>query len=464
MTIEAAKLDKGKRDALPEDDFAVPGKRKLPIHDAHHVKLAWDMVDRTGGLTSEEKGAARAHILRKAKSLGIDTKDWHKMQAMSLSAMSLNISTDDGHPNKLPFSGVLTRIGEPSDEAPHGSGGRRVTVTAAAAEKALSSLLGMAVNYQPTFTGHDPKAKIGIITSANIDGNAITVEGFLYAADFPEISERIQADKDVLGFSFEAQRIWVSDPASDPVEIVACEFTGAAILRKDKAAYQSTSISAEAETGVLNMSPDEMKALFAGALKEAIDPIATRLTAIEAGAKELDAKLEANKATMKRVEPHVTALESCCAAMEADGIGVADGGHVSRLRKMASSMRADAAMGKVPSTYSEYMYSAAAPIAAAAVDVAAEVAKAMAPLKAELETAKTKLVDMQASARALATAPERKTIPPAISALLAKAAITMPEGDTKLSVGSVDAALNAAGIPLDKRIQLKAELSRIGAL
>lgn len=49
-----ANLDKSAREALPDSDFAVPGKRKLPIHDATHATLAWDMVDRTSGLSSDE--------------------------------------------------------------------------------------------------------------------------------------------------------------------------------------------------------------------------------------------------------------------------------------------------------------------------------------------------------------------------------------------------------------------------
>ncbi len=73
-----ADLTTEQRDALAESDFAVPGKRELPIQDEHHVRLAWDMVDRTQGLTPAERQMARTRILRKAKDLGIDTKTWNK--------------------------------------------------------------------------------------------------------------------------------------------------------------------------------------------------------------------------------------------------------------------------------------------------------------------------------------------------------------------------------------------------
>lgn len=479
--MQAAKLDKSKRDALTDDDFAVPSKRKLPMHDERHVKLAWDMVERTHGLTPAERAEARRRILRKAKDLGVDTADWHKVRAMRLEAMALNISNGDDHPNKLPFSGVLTRIDEPSDEPPTGSNGQRVTITRAAAEKALESLLGMAVDYQPAFDGHDPQAKIGIITAANIVGTAIEIEGFIYAADFPEVAKRIQADKDVLGFSFEAQRIYVADPGSDPVEIVDCVFTGAAILRKDKAAYHSTSLAANADKE-FDMDPEELKAMLDAALAAALAPVNARFDKLEAEAAK---RIEANAATISKVEPHATALESCAAAMEADGVGLdPTRGHVAVLRRMASGMRAEAAVGKIPHIWRDHDYpswASADPhkkeeddMNAKEFQAALEAAmkplvekidaqeKTIADLKASTET---KIADLKASARASTPAPERKTVSPAISSLLAKAGISVEgEGDKKLAIAEVDKALAAANLTSIQRIQVKTELNRAGAL
>lgn len=76
--LEAAKVSTEERKHMDDSDFAVPGKRKLLINDAKHVRLAWDMVDRTEGLTPEERAEARRRILRKAHELGIDTSDWNK--------------------------------------------------------------------------------------------------------------------------------------------------------------------------------------------------------------------------------------------------------------------------------------------------------------------------------------------------------------------------------------------------
>ena len=62
-------------------------------------------------------------------------------------AMALDIPEFAGHPNRVPFSGVLTRLDAPSDRAPNGAAGHRVLLTRAAAERALPSLLGMAVDF-----------------------------------------------------------------------------------------------------------------------------------------------------------------------------------------------------------------------------------------------------------------------------------------------------------------------------
>ena len=63
---------------------------------------------------------------------------------MRLEAMAVKIPHVDGHPNRVPFEGVLTVVNAASDKAPAGARGHRVMLTREAAEKALPSLLGMA--------------------------------------------------------------------------------------------------------------------------------------------------------------------------------------------------------------------------------------------------------------------------------------------------------------------------------
>ncbi len=59
-----------------------------------------------------------------------------------------------------------------SDKAPSGARGHRVILTREAAEQALPSLLGMAVDYRPGWDGHDARRKIGLLTEADLIGAA----------------------------------------------------------------------------------------------------------------------------------------------------------------------------------------------------------------------------------------------------------------------------------------------------
>jgi len=83
---------------------------------------------------------------------------------LQLDAMSVALPEVAGHPNRLPFRGVLTLVGVASQRSPSGARGHRVMLTRAATEKALPSLLGMAIDYAPTLDAHDARRKIGIIT------------------------------------------------------------------------------------------------------------------------------------------------------------------------------------------------------------------------------------------------------------------------------------------------------------
>jgi hypothetical protein len=150
---------------------------------------------------------------------------------------------DSRHPNRLRFDGVLTRIGVPSDEAPNGSGGKRVLLTHAATERTLPSLVGMGVDLTADMTGHDVASKVGVVDGAWIEGDAVRIKGAIWCADFPQHAARIRSDQAKLGFSFEAQEISVESLDADPLVIVACTFTGAALLQKSAAAFRGSAIS-----------------------------------------------------------------------------------------------------------------------------------------------------------------------------------------------------------------------------
>ena len=259
-----AKLDKKSRDALPDDMFAVPRLRKLLLNDERHTLMAWKDLDNTQGLTPAEREAARERILARAAELGVTINDdRHRIETgrwLSIDAMALNIATDDDHPNKMPFSGVLTKLDEPSDFAPGG-------------------------------------AAVGKVP-----------------------------------------HIWRDH---------------------DYPTYASAETNEE-----IDMTKDEVSKLIASAVETAVKPFAEQLKAAE--------------------------------------------------DKLAAT--------------------------------------------------ETKLADVKASARKESEPPARKAVNPMVSKLLAGTTIAMPEGDEKLAVATVDTALKAAGLDVAKRLMVKNELTRIGAL
>ena len=161
---------------------------------------------------------------------------------MQLEAMAMKFPHVEGHPNRVPFEGVLTVVNTASDKAPAGARGHRVILTREAAEKALPSLLGMAVDYRPGWDGHDARRKIGLLTEADLSGHRLVVRGYLYARDFPEVAESIQArSPEAMGMSYELADARVEDMRAEIWKLTRVTFTGAAILLREKAAYRTTS-------------------------------------------------------------------------------------------------------------------------------------------------------------------------------------------------------------------------------
>ena len=176
---------------------------------------------------------------------------------LSLESMAIVMPTVHGHPNRAGFRGVLTIVDVASDKSPSGARGHRVLLTRRAAEAAIPSLMGMGLDYSPALDRHDAQRKIGVITRAEIVGRMIQVGGFLYARDFPEIvaeigrpartgmsvsagDRNVRATRAGLGMSYEITDALVEDIKASVWVLNRVTFTGAAVLRKDKAAYCST--------------------------------------------------------------------------------------------------------------------------------------------------------------------------------------------------------------------------------
>jgi len=167
-----------------------------------------------------------------------------------LESMAIEMPPVDRHPNRVAFHGVLTFVDVPSDSAPAGARGHRVMLKRAATEKAIPSLLGMGLDYAPSLDRHDARRKVGVITQAEIADKsvratqtqpALAVGGFLYARDFPELVREIRAKgPKVLGMSYEIAEAKIDDVGAEIWTVSDFAFTGAAVLRRDKAAYKQT--------------------------------------------------------------------------------------------------------------------------------------------------------------------------------------------------------------------------------
>ena len=461
--MTGAALSREAREALPDDGFAVPDKRRVPINDARHVRMGWKQIGQANGLTEHERTQGRLRIVAKARELGINTVS-DNLDTMRIDAMAIEMPEVGDHPNRMPFSGVLVKLDEPSCAAPHGSSGKKIVMLAEAADRNLDTLAGMAVNYTSNFDGHDAQRKIGVITAATIEGSDLRIEGFIYAADFPKEAATIKADKSALGFSFEAQQIHVESLDGDPLVITDCIFTGAAILKKLKAAYTTTSLAASA-AGDIEMTKEELLEAVGGLLK----PVTDKITALEAGQSEIAGKIEAGKELQAKVAPFADKLRSTAEGMKTAGIGVhAQRGHVAILHRMADSMEAEAMGGSMPHIYRDTDYGsgmyagAEGKPADTAAAMAAAVEAATKPLLERLGTVETKLTDGISAARDGKPAPERKTLSPAITQLLASKGIEAPGEGKKLGSEQIDKIL--AGMSLQDRLRKKDELHRDGLI
>jgi len=320
----------------------------------------------------------------------------------------------------------------------------------------------MGVDMATDGKGHDAQRKIGVITEAHVQGNELRISGYLYARDFPKDMARIDRDKHSLGFSFELTPTTAS--LTDVLMTVESGiFTGAAILYKRDAAYQTTSLAAaadEEQAETTTMTLEELQAAVA-ALTTTVGELTTKLAAAEA-------EVNASRAVVEKVEPHAQAVEACSAAMCAANIGEhPTDGHVHVLNRMAASMRADAAEGKVPHIFRDHDYpmNAATTAAAGEKPMDAETKKVLADLTATVAALTTSMADLKAAKRDEVTAPARKTLSPEITALLDRAGVKVTANDKgQINPGDLEAAMKEAGITdTVKRIAFKRSLERSAA-
>ena len=124
------------------------------------------------------------------------------------------------------FSGILCTLDEPSDKSPTGAKGHKIIITKTAAKNALSTLIGAPLNYKSDWNGHDYSVTVGYLATAN----------------YPEIIDKIkELPLGTLGMSYEVKNARCINLNQQIWTISEVTFSGAAILKRDKAAYRNTS-------------------------------------------------------------------------------------------------------------------------------------------------------------------------------------------------------------------------------
>lgn len=181
-----------------------------------------------------------------------------------------NLDVKPKHPNRVPFRGVLCRLDEPSARIPGGSEGHRLIMSTQAAADALDSLIGMGVGFASDWSRHDRRVRCGVITGAEILAQELWVYGHLFCFDFPELNAYIGNPNVVLGMSYELSDAKVADMREMVWTLTRVNFSGAAILLRDKAAYDNTSFvicasaddhftgTLQMESGILQILPEDV--------------------------------------------------------------------------------------------------------------------------------------------------------------------------------------------------------------
>jgi hypothetical protein len=362
-------------------------------------------------------------------------------------AVTLDKQQND-HINKIYGTGVLTKLDQPSDAPLGGSSGRRVILPSQVAQAAISTLIDMPLNFSNDFDAHQKSQPIGAIYAAEVVGDEIQIKFYLYAVNFPEQVQRIQQEKNLMGFSYEIADVLCQDVGDDLLEVASCTFTGAAILYKDKAAYKTTSLNANEEE---TMSKEILEKLTE--MEAANKALTEKVEELAASNKKL---LEANASVSSAVKPAVDALRAGADAMDAAGVGGdAKRGHAVIARGMANDLEAAAAKGSRPQMYQTDDW-----LNASADDKKADegMDKKYKELEAAHDDLKTQIEDLKKTKFMEAGEPNRSTLPPQITALLASSNL-MPSGQgEKINIKSLDAAFDAAKMSTAQRISAKTAL------
>lgn len=232
--------------------------------------------------------------------------------------ISLKLSDNNQkHCNKLPFKGTVMKLDTPSEGSPHNTCQivKPIMLSKKEAMKSANTMSFMGIDCvwaddgedtSDDMTGHDARFKIGVISSCYVEGSELKVEGFIYASDFPDIADYIKQNKSEIGFSVEM--LCIAYELDDYINVTDVEFTGVAMLFKDRAAYQSTYIdyiAAQRKDIKNKMDETKVKELLAEQNKVLCEAVGKLIEPLKADVEKLkEAKVEAEK--VKVTEPEKT--------------------------------------------------------------------------------------------------------------------------------------------------------------
>ncbi|MCI0403442.1 MAG: hypothetical protein L0212_07965 [Acidobacteria bacterium] len=391
------------------------------------------------------------------------------MNQFAIESMSLELPAVARHPNRQPFRGVLTLVDVASERAPSGARGHRVILTRAAAESAIPSLLGMGLGYRPALDGHDARRKVGIITEAFVapasparagsrghlapgaagetsaatasETLALHVRGYLFARDFPEVVRELRDGgpaKAGLGMSYEIADARVADVKASIWKLTEVTFTGAAILRRSKAAYPDTWI--ELAPSTRPAAGLQAQARPQSGRQVAVSSNHNRKSAaptLKESGRAMQAGVRMNEATTQQL---IATTERLAAAAEAlsDAAGRLETQH----RELGAQQQTlDDKIGRMVAAIEDQG-------AASFTDLRERVAQ----LERENSELKTQASRISANSA-------RKTLPPLVTALLSKSGV---ESADKIDAATLDKTL--ASLSVEQRIAVKAQMARAGII
>lgn len=208
----------------------------------------------------------------------------------------MKFSTEQSHPNKLTWEGIVTLIDTPSDGVPGGGEGLFV-LTMDSVQASYQTLVNMPLNCvwsddwysNPAYalTGHDGRFNIGCVTESWIDGNKVMAKGVIWKETYADVCYMLTNAKDALGFSIEAD---IDAEHRDDGNYYSKEivFTAVAILWKESAAWSDTQLislvasmskNKTKEKEVDTMTPEEMKALLDGFMAQVKTEVSEQIKA-----------------------------------------------------------------------------------------------------------------------------------------------------------------------------------------